>query len=421
MSILGLFLVLFLTVIGTLWAYFRGGNDFSVFYEAWHLVLTGHGDQIYRVSPDRFLYSPGFAWLLAPLGLVSKEIALGIWCAAKIWVVFFLIKKLSEPWQSDSSQNSGQNSGQINDQRLFVLGITSWGVILLAKPILIDFSYGQVNLFILGACVWGLIGHFDKKSNLSWDICRWIVLTFAAVAKLYPLPLLLVPWSIKRGIKKKKLVAERFAIVLAVFICFILPIFSQGWDGTCQLLLSWRDAVLAKGLPLESHNQSFIALLYHYLSGHPTSILAEGARPLLFGQAWLSQDQIFLLSLSWTLVTLGVILGWILVGEIHLFYSWIPVLIGLLIVPSHLIWKPYFVMSIPLSVCVFHQSIIYRVKILYFFLLAFFIGVNLTGFDFIGHHWAAHVEAASFLLVLHLILIFTVIRMNGGSSKSPVL
>ena len=64
--------------------------------------------------------------------------------------------------------------------RLLAYGVSAWGIIFVSRPLLIDFSYGQVNLFILGACLWGLLGHFEKKVSLFWDSLRWGLLTFAA-------------------------------------------------------------------------------------------------------------------------------------------------------------------------------------------------------------------------------------------------
>ena len=61
----------------------HGAPDFTVFYTAWHLVLEGRGAEIYRESPDRFLYAPGFAWLLSPLAWLPRSAALAIWCFAK--------------------------------------------------------------------------------------------------------------------------------------------------------------------------------------------------------------------------------------------------------------------------------------------------------------------------------------------------
>lgn len=398
----GILTVALLVAVGIWRAYMRGGNDFSVFYEAWRWVLIGQGSQIYRVSPDRFLYSPGFAWLLSPLAFFPKTFALAVWCSFKVFFLGLIIKKLSDPW--------------VYERPLLGVGISAWGVVLVARPLLIDFEYGQVNLLILGVCLWGVLGHFDRKTSLFWDLLRWFVLAIAAVAKLYPLPLLLVPWLITSGISRKKLKFEKQGGLAGVLISLLIPVWSQGWYGTGLLFLEWRKAVLDRGLPLESHNQSFTALLYHYLSGNPTSVLSEGAG-LLFGQAWLSSTQIIFLSLFWTASAVGIILAWILCGSNHPPFKWTTIMIALLIVPSHLVWKPYFVLSMPLAIWVLHQGIARsngRVNKGYWLsVLGIFVGINLTGFDFIGHDWAAHVEAASVLLLMHLTLIFMVFLPEG--------
>ncbi|MEI7999586.1 MAG: glycosyltransferase family 87 protein, partial [Candidatus Omnitrophota bacterium] len=325
LSVSGLFIVGILISVGIFRAYLRGANDFFVFYQAWKWVLLGQGDQIYRVSPDRFLYSPGFAWLLSPFALLSRNLALAIWCLIKVFFIGLIIKKFSEPWQSQNT--------------LLAFGISAWGVVLVARPLLIDFEYGQVNIIILGVCVWGILGHFEKKNSFFWDPFRWLLLTTAAVAKLYPLPLLLVPWAIQFGISKKKLKFEKYAIFLGILISILIPVFSQGWAGTWSLFLDWREAIMARGLPLESHNQSFSALIYHYLSGNPTAVLSEGG-PILLGQRCLSAVQISFLSLFWTSGVIGIILGWIVAGSNHSPFKWTAMMIGLLIVPSHLVWKP---------------------------------------------------------------------------------
>jgi hypothetical protein len=388
---LGFGLVLILVLFGSVRAFARGGNDFAVFYQAWTLVLAGRGADIYRVSPDRFLYSPGFAWLLSPLGLLPKNLALGFWCLIKGGIIAFLIQKLSK--------------FSTNKSRLFSVGVAAWGVIMVTRPLIIDLEYGQVNLLILGACMWGLLGHFDKKDAPFVDVCSWSLLAFAALAKLFPLPLLLVPWVITHGISKKKLRRERVAIFVALAVALLIPVLSEGWIGTWNLILEWRGAVLARGLPMEAHNQSFTALLNHYFSGNPTPVLSEGAQPLHLGIAWLSTSQIILLSLFWTAFTLGINLGWILSGSRHNSIRWIAIAIALIIVPSHLIWKPYFVMSLPLAVLIVQQGVARRSYQFGFVILTLFIAINLTGFDFVGHHWAAHFEAASLLLLTHVTLI----------------
>src|SRR4051812_37737280 len=71
-------------VTGISRAFLKEGGDFSVFYKAWRLVVEGRGLEIYRESPDRFLYAPGFAWALSPLGYLDREFALVLWSAAKL-------------------------------------------------------------------------------------------------------------------------------------------------------------------------------------------------------------------------------------------------------------------------------------------------------------------------------------------------
>ncbi len=389
--VLGWVSLLGVIFFGILRAYTKEGHDFSVFYEAWRLVLAGRGTEIYRVSPDRFLYSPSFAWLLSPMAFLPKNTALGFWCALKVAVLGFMIHRLS---------------GTSDRKKLFLSwGVSVWGVVLIARPVLIDFEYGQVNLFIVAACLWGLTGHFEKTNSAFWEILRWGILTFVAVVKLFPLPLLIVPWVVTEGIDPKKLKLERQATFLGLAVALFLPLLSLGLEPTGKLFLDWREALLARGLPMESHNQSFTALLYHYLSGRPTSVLSEGSHPLVFGQAWLSEFQIVLLSLFWTITLMGLILAWVILGSRRRYKVWIAVLIALLIVPSHLIWKPYFVMSLPLAVLLVRQHVDHPRWVSLGILISIFFGINLTGFDFVGHHWAAHLEAASLLLMIHLAMI----------------
>ena len=396
---LGLTLLLTVFITGVIRAYTRGANDFSVFYEAWRLVLAGQGAKIYVESPDRFLYCPGFAWVLAPLALLPRAAALALWCASKLGVLFFLIHKFSSFWSCSLDQPQNQKTQQ---DRILSWGLCVWGIVGLSRPLLIDLEYGQVNLLILGTCVWGLGCHIQRASKPFSIWFSWILLGLIAAAKVFPLPLLFVPWFVTRGLSQRKLWSERVASMIGFLTGLLLPILSEGVEGTLRLLQGWQEALLSKGLPLESHNQSFSAFLYHYLSGYPTRVLSEGVTPLFFGVSLLSLQSISLLSLAWSLLMMGMLLGWIISGSNHSAWKWIAVAIGLMIVPSHLVWKPYFVMSIPLAVYLIQHTYESKSRFGLIILCLFFTGINFTGFDFLGHHWAASVEAASILLMIHL-------------------
>ena len=394
--------VILVLVVGVLHAFSRGGKDFAVFYEAWRLVLDGRGADIYRVSPDRYLYSPGFAWILAPLGLLPFQSALGLWCVAKVLALAAMMKELAKLWG---------NKGNIPTW----IGVLA-GALFITRPLLIDLEYGQVNTFILVTCVWALCGHCDPKISKQ-DLFRWGLVAFVAAGKLFPLPILTVPWLAAKGISAKKLRYERIGIMAGFSLAIGASLLSLGGEGTHQLLLDWFRALMDRGLPLESHNQSFTALLFHYLSGFPTPVISEGGAPFLFGTPWLSSGSIKMISVAWMLGTLGFTLGWITAGPRKASAAWIAVTVGLLIIPSHLIWKPYFVMSLPLAIVLAQETLnrdLWKPGLGLFFVL--FAGVNLTGFDFVGHHWAPHFEAASILLLMHLVLILAVILVARKST-----
>jgi hypothetical protein len=283
-----------------------------------------------------------------------------------------------------------------------------WGILLFSRPVIIDISYGQVNLFIVAVCLWAVFEHFESDKRSLKAIASWCLLTWVALSKLFPLPLLIIPWALTHGATSNKLKYERVGIFLGILLVFIPPLIVLGNSGFINLVLDWRDALVSRGLPRESHNQSFIAFIFHYLSGQPTQVLSEGGKPLLFGFTGLNVKQINLLSFSWTLISLGVLLGWLFSGNRQDHLKWTVILIGLLIVPSHLIWKPYFVMSIPLGI-VFIYNLYKEIKFFNYLMgLLLFFAINLTGFDFVGHNWGAHIEAGSLLLFIHLFLMLII-------------
>ena len=86
-------------------------------------------------------------------------------------------------------------------------------------------------------------------------------------------------------------------------------------------------------------------------------------------------------------------------------HQWTAVLIALLIVPSHLVWKPYFVFSIPVAILALVRVIQARSYKGGALLGLIFLSFNFTGFDFLGGTLAGYLESASLFLLNHLILI----------------
>lgn len=397
-ALLGLFVASVIVSIGTFWAFQRGADDFTVFYAAWKHILQHEPMEIYRVSPDRFLYAPGFAWILAPLAWLPRNVALALWCFSKAALIGSMVRAFA---QRTNSKNS-----------VYAAGIAAWGVLMVARPLLIDFQYGQVNLLILSACVWALLRHSDSRESSVQDFLSWLLAAFAAVAKLFPLPLLIIPFFVtsfrNTRLSSRKLNSERLGLLVGVVIAVFVPIISVGWDGWLNLMQQWRVALVERGFPLESHNQSFGAFLEHYTSGIPTEIIAQHRKQLSLGWGLFSSGTIQLLSAAWSLFFAGMILTWILAkpASIDLRQErsrdrWIAVIVGLLVLPSHLVWKPYFVMGLPAAMIAVHY---WNKRWPWLFAIALLM--NFSGFDTLGQEWGAKFEAASILLWCHLALLF---------------
>ncbi len=402
----GLFVSGILIAVGTAWAYERGGLDFNVFHHAWTLVLSGQGSRIYADSPDRFLYAPGFAWLFAPLGLLSRDFSMLFWCVAKAAALGLMLSALGRRMVRGGARLAGWKAA----------GLAGWSLVLLARPLLVDFQYGQVNVFILAACVWAVIRHLEPGRPHA-SVIAWTVFSITAVAKIFPLPLLILPWLPGRPHPGRRW--ERLGTLIGCLLVLGIPFVAQGSDGAIALYGQWREALLSRGLPLESHNQSFAAFVHHFFSGEGTRVIARGSAALLnLGRPWLSPDSVSLLSWSWTLITTGVMLGWLLnrPASRSKDWAWLAMVIGLLIVPSHLIWKPYFVFGIPAAVCANGAAERTGRKSYLVALVLLFAFANLSGFDVIGAEWGARAEAASLLLACHLALLILSSRASGQAA-----
>jgi hypothetical protein len=72
------------------------------------------------------------------------------------------------------------------------------------------------------------------------------------------------------------------------------------------------------------------------------------------------------------------------------------VLVALLILPSHLVWKPYFVLFLPIGVLLAGWPRWSPRRALG--LAVAFAAMNLSGFDVLGGDWGARAESASVML-----------------------
>lgn len=400
--IIPILIVAFIFAIGTYWALQKGGQDFNVFYEAWRLVLEGRAHEIYVVSPDRYLYAPGFAWFLSPFALLPFSIGLLVWTLGKALALGSIIRVMSQA---------------LPRSKVHAFWPIALGFVIAARPTLIELRYGQINFYLLACAFWALWIHLRNESSLATRALAWGALGILAIAKLILLPLLLVPWLTRSGGGKRGAWTERGASIAGVLLILLLPIATEGIRGNWELLLSWKVALAAKGFPTDSHNQSFAAVIYHYFSGLPTQAIVMGESPIQLGWPLLSLDQITWLGLAWSCISLGLIFAWILRASEKPPLQWTVVLVGMLIVPSHLVWKPYFALTFPIAAWVFARAFAEsdsaRRTTSFFALGALFLVANCTGVDVLGRSGAARVDAAGVLFWSHLALLIWCARSRA--------
>ena len=384
------------------WPFLRPSNDFDVFYIAWRTVLEGKGLHVYSLTPDRFLYAPGFAWFFAPLGIFTRSIALGLWSLAKFWVIVFCAREFAK---------------QLTQSKEYFV-LSGFGLLVVLRPLMIDFQYGQVNAFLFFFAAWALRRLFfpQKRESANANILVWFFFGVFSVGKLITLPLLVIPFLLKNHLQKEQKEQKRnqscaAAGIAGAFTVFMLPVLQVGVQGWWHLHLDWLRALQSRGFPLESHNQSIAAILQHWFSGVPIRVI------VLYQQLQLSTSRL----LSENVLTVASYLSaffWI-ASILYLAWFFLPklarapeknpraialsiaLLIALVMMPSHLVWKPYFISGLPL-VWVLMSEKSTRIRIGLFASLAL---LQFSGVDFIGPAWAGWLEAGGVFMAAHLLLI----------------
>lgn len=396
---LGFAVASIIVAVGIFWSFQRGANDFGVFYGSWELVARGEGHTIYYKTPDRFLYAPGFAWLFSPLGFLNKNAVLVLWSVAKVFALLFMLKSLNSVFGS---------------HRFFASSIGAWAIVLMARPLLIDFQYGQVNTFIVCAAVCALVSHFSNEKASVRDLILWALLSIAALAKIFALPLLIIPWLVTRGIDVNRRKYEKIGVITGLILIVLLPATTNGFSGAWDLMLQWKNALMSKGLPTETHNQSIPALLYRYLSGEYVHIIARGPDPIRLGDPVFSKEVLAILSGFWTVISMSAFFVWLYLGKRLPIAKWMAVAIAFVIVPSHLVWKPYFVMAIPLAFVALQQVVVRFSFSRALLLLAVFISFNFTSIDFIGFNLATKLESISLMMFALLVMMASLLFSIDG-------
>jgi hypothetical protein len=329
--ILPWFLSLGVLALGIFWSLTRGAPDYRVFDEAGSLVLSGRFMAIYSETPDRFLYAPGFAWIFSPLSRIGTTAGLVFWGLFKASVLIHAFLLLGRELESRFRIHRSQ---------------ALWGLVVCARPLLIDFQYGQVNSLMLGAAVGAAMSFVCQEPERKTTLFYWMLLAWVGVAKLYVLPVLALIY-LPSTWRNRSWDSIRLAVVGMIASILLLPLIQVSIDQWETLYREWVLAIQTRGIPLETHNQSFFAFLERAFGGVPAHVVAlYASRDFGLGPI-LSFDQIQKTAVALSFVMMALMI-WILLrhsrGPIAM-----SVLVALLVLPSHLVWKPYAIFAAPVA------------------------------------------------------------------------
>ena len=204
-----------------------GSPDFHVFHVAARHVLVDP-ENLYRISPDRYLYPPSAAVLLTPFALTDN-------------FTFF-----QWAWHG--------MLGLLLAALASVSGAALAAMVLLTRYLANSFGYGQINLVVMAILF--LVGIWLRKRPAGAG-AAWAV---ATGFKVYPA--IFAPAFLPKGQRR-----GFFWGLGAGALLLLLPFVVFGPALGMQLYGEFVEALRAKGSPLHSHNQSITAIFLRLFSG----------------------------------------------------------------------------------------------------------------------------------------------------------
>ncbi len=192
-------------------------KDFFVYWVTSQRLETG--ESIYQVSDGSpFKYAPIFAYFFRyTFFLLNQKLAAGIWMTGSL--IFFLLS-----WHH-WIQFLYSKIIPRNDPRPFIF--TLIGVAIGWKGFLETVSYGQIDLFLLGACLLA----FSPSDKLKVGFRTLLV---GAILSIKPqLAILGLPFLMIFGLKQTLLAA------ITTFIFYSLPFLFLDFSETTTLFQSW--------------------------------------------------------------------------------------------------------------------------------------------------------------------------------------
>ena len=221
--------------------------DFRVYHHAAQVFLQ-RGDIYTQDDPEitPFKYSPFFAFLVSPLGLLPIKDAAGL---------FFILNFIFTALMFRGARKLCMGDSAPPRQVMLVYALS---LFLVARYILLVWDSGQVPILICGLVLMGLYMFFKGK-----DVHAGALIAAAVLFKY--LPALFIPYFIAR---KKFRAAGLTCLFIGLWL--VLPALYAGWDTAVRYLGSWLPSIISTSLDHASYfdfkNQSLISMILRTLS-----------------------------------------------------------------------------------------------------------------------------------------------------------
>jgi hypothetical protein len=321
--------------------------DFKVFYVAARHVLTEPAN-LYKISPDRYLYPPSAAILLTPFAFTENfAVHQWLWHGLLGLIVFALA-----------------GAG----------GASLAAMALLSRYLAVSLGYGQINLVVMGllalAGIW--VARRPRRAGAVWALAVSLKVYPAAFAPAF------FPKQSRRGTLAGAGVG--LAILLLPFLVF-------GPALALQLYGEFFIALESKGMPLHSHNQSITALLLRLFTDQSFHLHSVGDTQWTL----LALPQAAVVALSWLIGAGLTVATWLRAKERLSGEAFLSAAAFSIIFLSHIVWKDYLLfLFFPLAE-VFRR---YPRRQAMMIAVAFLLPITLSSPDIIGFKAATRLDAA---------------------------
>ena len=219
----------------------KGMNDFRVVHRAATRVL--HTENLYDFADGHYLYkySPFFAILVAPLGLLSFKPGEVVWLLGMCLCLAFIL-----------SQSKKMILGDKPPPPYFYL-LT---ILFTSKFLVREITLGQTDLLML-LFIFLFVSLLDRGKEF------WSGLFLSLSVMIKPVALILALYLIY----KKKYKPVGYLIILCILFLFI-PAILYGFSTNLSLLSGWKTVMSVSSPPLLAVdlNQSLFAFFFRFLT-----------------------------------------------------------------------------------------------------------------------------------------------------------